>query len=178
VAGRLEGGGHGQGGGGHGQAGALGQQPAQQQHDQGVAEAEQQGEQGPGQGAADDPVQVVQPVAQDRRPDGQRQQGDVDALGPAPQRCRRRPEHRPADQGEGHRQGGHADPAELLALDAAGAAEATTSDPAATSRLNRTTTNAPTMPALAAAASGPSRTRTGPGPTTAPTVVALAIASR
>ena len=74
AAGRLEQRGHGQSGGGHNQAGALGgQQPAEPKHHGHIAGAEQQAEQRVGQGAAEDAVDVVQPVAQYRRPGGQEQ---------------------------------------------------------------------------------------------------------
>ena len=42
-------------------------------HNPDIPQPQKHGEQAVGQGAADDPVQVVQPVAQDRRPGGQRQ---------------------------------------------------------------------------------------------------------
>jgi hypothetical protein len=124
AAGRLEGGGHGQGGRGHGQAGALGQQPAQAEHDGGVAQAEQDGEQAVGQGAADNAVQVIEAVAQDGRPDGQGQEGHTDHARPGTQVHLAdrdqdgRGQHRQAGQG-----GGQGHPAQLLALGPAGPAE-------------------------------------------------------
>jgi hypothetical protein len=78
AAGRLEGRGHGQGGGGHREAGAVGQETAEPEDHRAVPEAEQDGEQPVGDGAADDPVQVVQPVAQDRRPGRERQDRDAE----------------------------------------------------------------------------------------------------
>jgi hypothetical protein len=56
AAGRLEGGGHGQGGPGHGQAGVAAQQLPEPQDDRSVPAAQQHREQPPGQGAADDAV--------------------------------------------------------------------------------------------------------------------------
>ena len=91
AAGRLEGRGHGQGGGGHREAGAVGQETAEPEDHRAVPEAEQHREQPVGDGAADDPVQVVQPVAQDRRPGRERQDRDAEP--------RRRQEHRVAQQG-------------------------------------------------------------------------------
>ena len=67
------------------------------EHDRGVAAGQQQREQPVGQRAADDAVQVVQPVAQDRRADRQRQQRHADAQShPADDRRRGvRPPRRP-----------------------------------------------------------------------------------
>ena len=70
AAGRLEGGGYGQGGGGDYQAGVAAQELAEPEHDRGVAAAEQHRQEPVGQGAADDPVKVIEPLAQDRRPGG------------------------------------------------------------------------------------------------------------
>jgi hypothetical protein len=92
---------------GHHQAGTLGQQPAQPQHHRGMAQAQQQRQQPGGQGAADDPVQVVQPVAQDRRPGGQRQDGHADTDGPADQgRAPRDPDRQGGQAGQRHHQRG------------------------------------------------------------------------
>ncbi len=122
--GRLEDGGDGQGGPGHGQAGAVRQQPAQQHHDRAVAEAEQHRQQRPGQGAAEDPVQVVQPVAQDRGADGQRQDHDVGVGGPQPHGLDAgHGAGRHPDGGHPGQDGGQGDPAQLQALDPTGAAE-------------------------------------------------------
>jgi hypothetical protein len=63
AAGRLEHRGHGQGGGGHDQAGVLPEQLAEPERQRSVAAGQQQGEQRPGEGAADDAVDVVQPAA-------------------------------------------------------------------------------------------------------------------
>ena len=86
AAQRLEQGGHGQGGRGHGQAGVSAQQPAEAEHHAGVGEAEQHRQQPVGHRPADDAVEVVEPIAQDRRGDGQAED-------------RRRAEHGRADHG-------------------------------------------------------------------------------
>jgi hypothetical protein len=74
----LEGGRHRQGRAGHGQARAAAEELAQQQHRARVAEAEQHGQQPVDQRPLDDPVQVVEPVAQDGGADHQGQDRRVD----------------------------------------------------------------------------------------------------
>jgi hypothetical protein len=64
-AGRLEHRGHGQGRGRHHQGGIPAQQLTQPENHQGIATAQQQREQSVGERAADDAVQVIQPVAGD-----------------------------------------------------------------------------------------------------------------
>jgi hypothetical protein len=59
----LEHRGHGQGGRGHHQAGVALRESAESEDDAGVAAAQQQREQPAGDRAADDAVQVVQPIA-------------------------------------------------------------------------------------------------------------------
>ncbi len=64
AAQRAEQGGGGQGGGGHGDRAVHGEHPGGQQHQPGVDPDEQAGDDRVGQGAADDPVDLIQPVAQ------------------------------------------------------------------------------------------------------------------
>ena len=67
VTGWLEQRGHGQGGAGHDQTGVAAKHLTEAKDHHGVAATQQHRQQPPGQGAADDPVQVIQPVANDGR---------------------------------------------------------------------------------------------------------------
>jgi len=100
AAGRLEHPGDRQRRGGHDQAGLPAEELAEPQDHPGVTQAEQDREQPVGERAADDAVQVVQPVAHDRRADRQRQDRQADT-------------ERHAEQGRGtrgaQRQGGQDD---------------------------------------------------------------------
>jgi hypothetical protein len=62
AAGRLEHRRHGQGRGRHHQGGLPAQELAEPEHDEGIAAAQQQGEQAVGHRPADDAVQVIQPI--------------------------------------------------------------------------------------------------------------------
>jgi hypothetical protein len=121
--------GHGKGRAGHDQAGTLAQELAQAEDDEGVPATQQHRQQAVGERAADDPVQVVQPVAQDRRPDRQRQQDQAHpgAPGDQGQGQRRAGRQRGAGQHQGRayrgQAGGERQPAELLAFQPAGTAE-------------------------------------------------------
>ena len=127
ATGRLEQRRHRQGRSRHGQAGVPAEQLTQAQSHHGIGAAEQDREQPVGQGAADDPVQVVQPVAQDRRADRQRQQRHAH---PGRQHDQDRPRgaHDDSDQEDRRRRDGQGGrerhPAKLLALHPAGAAVA------------------------------------------------------
>jgi hypothetical protein len=81
---RLERRRHGQGRGGDDQAGVVAQQLPKPQHDHGVASSQQHREQPIGRGAAEDTVQVIEPVAQDRGADRRWQDGEADPDAPVP----------------------------------------------------------------------------------------------
>ena len=115
--------GHGQGGGGHGQAARPLGELGGGRDDQQVGHDQQGGDHRVGDGPADQPVQVPQPVAEHRHRHRQRQarQRQDERGQPGP---RRDPvavlEHQQDDHAEqpGHRGGGPGgDPAQLLALD-------------------------------------------------------------
>jgi hypothetical protein len=119
----------------HSQAGALRQQPAKPKDDAGVSQPEQHCQRSIGQRAADDPVQVVQPVAQDRCPRGNRQGSQTEPDRHAEQGARAREPDRQAGQDDhtrhDHHQRGQGHPLELQALPRA-RRKRPTRDPAAT----------------------------------------------
>jgi hypothetical protein len=117
----LEQGGHGQGRGGDGELGARAtrvEQPAEHEHPGHVDEPEQGGEQPVGHRAADDAVDVVQPVAQDR---DRRTDRDQHHAGQAKTGKLQDLQHDVGHQGETGRK---RHPLELLALVAQGSAPA------------------------------------------------------
>jgi hypothetical protein len=126
------------------QGGISAQQLAQPEDHDRIPTAQQQGQQAVGEGPADDAVQVVQPIAQDRRPDACRQDRRIETAhqrrqGIGAQRQRGQVDH--GQHGDQHR--GQRQPAQLLALDATGAAEAAYQrDPAAPTKATMMTAKA------------------------------------
>jgi hypothetical protein len=126
VAGRLEQGRRGQGGPGHRPvrrlaAEAAGQLPGHQ-HGAAVAKPQDDGEQPVDQGAVQQPVDVVEAIAQDRDPDGDIQRPGAEqleqAVGVEPERA-----DGVGDRDRDQDQPGGGEPLELLALNASGAVE-------------------------------------------------------
>jgi hypothetical protein len=122
----LEQGGHGQGGGGHGQgrvAGGRVEQAAQKEHPGGVDRGQQGGEQPVGQGAVDQPIDVVEPVAQDGHADAQVQGAERQSLEDHVPQPRRVQADQVGDQDRGQERAPVGQPLELLALLALGPPE-------------------------------------------------------
>jgi hypothetical protein len=123
AASRLEGGGDCQGGAGHHPTRRLLSDPAEHlpehQHRASVDGAEQGGEQPEDQGAVDEPVDVVQVVAQDRDPDRRRDQPHGEHREEQPHRARQplpqaeEIKERPRPDGQ---QRGIGEPLQLLTL--------------------------------------------------------------
>jgi hypothetical protein len=116
---------HRQGGPGHGQAGPVAADGlAEHEHSHAVAEGQDHGDQPVDHGAVDDPVDVVQPEAEDRDPEGQgngRVAEVLDDVGDAVVEAGR---HRRGGRQHGLDGRGVGEPLELLALHPGGPAEA------------------------------------------------------
>jgi hypothetical protein len=98
---------------------------AQPQGHQGIATGQQHRQQSVGEGAADDAVQIVQPVAQDGGADGRRQDRWVEPARQRRQGIGAEGQRGQVDDGQQGDQGGaQCHPAQLLAFDVPGATEA------------------------------------------------------
>src|SRR6266511_1816233 len=125
AAGRLEHRGDRHGGHGDGQARGPPQELAEPQGHSGIGATQQQREQPVGQCAADDAVQVVEPIAEDRRADRQRQDRQTDTDAPAERDLvARQHQRRDGQHRNRHRRPPDCQPPQLLALQPAGAAKA------------------------------------------------------